>query len=174
MATPTNLPASFSVGAVLTADQMNDLRGAFRVLQVVQGVTSTVATSSSATFADTGLTATITPQSNTSKILVFVSQAGCSKSAASVFNALAFRLMRGATSIQSFSVFAGYNGAVAAEYLNVGSQSTIFLDSPATTSATTYKTQFANANGNIASVTVQDNLAGVVNQSTITLLEISA
>jgi hypothetical protein len=31
MATPTNLPASFVSGAILTAAQQNDLRGAFRV-----------------------------------------------------------------------------------------------------------------------------------------------
>ena len=41
MATPTNLPASFVAGAILTAAQQNDLRGAFRVLQVVQGTTTT-------------------------------------------------------------------------------------------------------------------------------------
>ena len=35
MATPTTLPAAFVSGAILTADQMNNLRGAFRVLQVV-------------------------------------------------------------------------------------------------------------------------------------------
>ena len=35
MATPTTLPATFVAGNVLTAAQMNDLRGAFRVLQIV-------------------------------------------------------------------------------------------------------------------------------------------
>jgi hypothetical protein len=174
MATPTNLPASFNVGAVLTAAQMNDVRGAFRVLQVVQAVYSTATSSSSVTYADTGLTATITPQSNTNKILVLVNQAGCSKSAGSVFNAIALRLMRGASEIHSFAQFAGYNGAVAAEFLMIGNQSTAYLDSPATTSATTYKTQFRNPNGSIASIAVQDNTGGLVNQSTITLVEISA
>jgi hypothetical protein len=33
MATPTNLPATFVAGNVLTAAQQNGLRGAFRVLQ---------------------------------------------------------------------------------------------------------------------------------------------
>jgi len=36
MATPTSLPASFTSGQVLTAAQMNNLRGGFRVLQVEQ------------------------------------------------------------------------------------------------------------------------------------------
>jgi hypothetical protein len=35
MATPTTLPASFVAGSILTAAELNDLRGAFRVLQVV-------------------------------------------------------------------------------------------------------------------------------------------
>jgi hypothetical protein len=175
MATPTTLPASFTAGAVLTAAQMNNLRGAFRIMQVVQGVTSTTATSSSSTYADTGLTATITPASTSSLVLVFVSQAGCSKSAASQFNALALRLLRGATSIQTFSQFAGYNGGVTpAQYLNLGSQSTIYLDSPATTSATTYKTQFSNIGAGTADVKVQDNIGSSSSQSTITLMEISA
>jgi hypothetical protein len=35
MATPTTLPATFVAGNVLEAEQLNDLRGAFRVLQTV-------------------------------------------------------------------------------------------------------------------------------------------
>ncbi len=81
MATPTTLPAAFVSGAVLTADQMNNLRGAFRVLQVVSATTATAVTNNTNVQADTGLTATITPQSTSSKILVMVSQAGCEKTA---------------------------------------------------------------------------------------------
>ena len=80
MATPTNLPAAFTVGQVLTSTQMNDLRGAFRVLQVVYATTAAQAVSTSSTYGDTGLTATITPQSADSKILVCVSQNGVHKS----------------------------------------------------------------------------------------------
>ena len=164
-------------GQMLTADSTASTGMKWmlpKVLQVVQATTSTIATSSSVTYADTGLTCTITPSSASSTVLVLVSQAGCSKSAASGFNALGLRLMRGATDIHSFSQFAGYNGNAAAEYLMIGNQNTVYLDSPATTSATTYKTQFRNPNGNIASVAVQDNIGGVTNQSTITLVEISA
>ena len=174
MATPTALPSTFVANTVLPASDLNLLRGAFRVLQVVQGVTSTVADNSTDTYADTGLTATITPQYNTSKILVLVSQAGCSKSAGSAFSALALQLLRGATSIQSFAQFAAYTGGADARYLNVGNQNTVFLDSPATTSATTYKTQFKNIGISAAKVTVQDNIGGVTNNSSITLVEISA
>jgi hypothetical protein len=66
MATPTSLPASFTTGAVLTAAQMNDLRGAFRVLQVLQGNTTSQVANSGTSYIDTGASVTITPSSTSS------------------------------------------------------------------------------------------------------------
>ena len=174
MATPTNLPSAAVAGQILTAQYMNDLRGSFRVLQVVQATTATVATNSTATYADTGLTATITPQATSNKILVLVSQAGCSKSAGSAFNALALQLVRASTGIQTFAQYSGYTGGADARYLNIGNQATVFLDSPNSVAAVTYKTQFRNIGIGAAEVKVQDNIGGAVNTSTITLVEISA
>jgi hypothetical protein len=167
MATPTNLPAAQTTGAVLTAAYMNDLRGAFRVLQVVQGTTSTSVSNSTSTFADTGLTATITPQSATNKILVIVAQQGGTKSAANDQNRIALRLMRGATAISSIAGSAGYTNT--ALQLRIATCTGVYLDSPSTTSATTYKTQFNNV-ANDASVSFQIDSEN----STITLIEISA
>jgi hypothetical protein len=166
MATPTTLPATFVAGDILTAAQMNDLRGAFRVLQVVYGNTATAATSSTNTYVDTGLTATITPTSASSKVLVFVSQP-VAKSTGSANNYLLLRLMRGATQVLEITRTALFTGT--ALELN-GSESATYLDSPATTSATTYKTQFASGN-NTAQVAVQPS--GVA-YATIVLMEISA
>lgn len=167
MATPTNLPASFSVGQVLTASTMNNLRGAFRILQVVNATYSTQVGSSSSTPADTGLTATITPQATSSLVLVLVSQNGCYKNNVNAENRLALRLVRGSTTISNFSggLFL-YTGTA---INNGGAISVCYLDSPATTSATTYKTQFWNPN-NTNGVNVQADSA----MSTITLMEISA
>jgi hypothetical protein len=97
MATPTTLPASFVAGSILTAAELNDLRGAFRVLQVVNATTSTTTSNSTSTYADTSLTATITPTSTSSKILVFVNQAGCGKETNNVY--LQLRLLRDASEI---------------------------------------------------------------------------
>ena len=167
MATPTALPATFVASTVLPAADLNLLRGAFRVLQVVQGVTSTGVTNSTTTVADTGLTATITPQYNTSKILVLVSQAGCEKTPTNSQSAINLYLYRGASLIQQF----GYAGLYTNTTLeSIGNISTVYLDSPATTSSTTYKTQFANLVA-ASLVAVQVNS---VPQSTITLMEISA
>ena len=76
-------------------------------------------------------------------------------------------LLRGATNIQSIGTVLGFT---ASSLDLVFSTSTVCLDSPATTSATTYKTQFASAFG-AASVTVQYASQGT---STIVLMEVSA
>jgi len=135
------------------------------VLQVVNATYSTETSSSSSTYADTGLTATITPTSASSKILVLVSQVGVAKFTSDT--AVGVRLLRGSTTIVQIESFSGANGSVLPNY--VGSASSTFLDSPATTSATTYKTQF-NSVSNTASVKVQ--VSSVT--STITLMEIAA
>ena len=166
MATATNLPAAFVSGAILTADQMNNLRGAFRVLQVVTGTTNTSTTNNTSTFADTTLTATITPQATTNKVLVVISQT-FGKTPGNANNAVAARIVRGATTISNF-MGAGFFTGTALDFVG-GSCSAVVLDSPATTSAITYKTQFANFT-NAAGVTANTNTA----DATIILMEISA
>jgi hypothetical protein len=167
MATPTSLPAAFTAGQVLTAAQMNDLRGAFRVLQVVYAEYSTQANNSTTTYADTGLEATITPTSTSSKILVLVNQNGITKTSTDAGSGTNLRLLRGASLIQTF----GVNFALTSTTLTIEGlgHSTYFLDTPATTSATTYKTMFANRVA-AALVAVQTNSA----TSTIVLMEVSA
>lgn len=152
-------------GAGGTLDRINR---AGNVLQVVNGSVSINATNSTNVFADTGLTATITPTSASSKILVFVSQVGCGKETGSIDSRIELRLMRGATQICVFEQSAGFTFVSERNY--VGSCSTSYLDSPATTASVTYKTQFRNAIS-VASVMVQGSSAET---STITLMEIAA
>jgi hypothetical protein len=161
MATPTNLPASFVTGAVLTAAQQNALRGAFRILQVVQGSTATGVSTTSGTYVDTGLTATITPQSTSSKILVVISQYMYTDTAAT---AMAVGIGRNGTLLNSWGGIAyGFGSPM------IGQFTTNYLDSPASTSALTYKTQFKRDVGSgILYAQVNANLA------TITLMEVSA
>ena len=156
MATPTTLPAAFTAGQVLTAAEQNALRGAFRILQVVNGTTSSAVGSASATYVDSNLTVTITPQSATSLIFVTVTQIGFHDTTGGNSG---FRLVRGATVLQTQldPIFSG-GGTI------IGGMSFTALDNPATTSATTYKTQiarragsgtfFANVNSNPANITV--------------------
>jgi hypothetical protein len=134
------------------------------VLQVVQGTFSTETETSSSTYADTGLTASITPSSASSKILVLVTMQGCGKGTNDT--ALRIRTLRGATVIDS-SLDIGYTGSSATNY--VGSVSVNILDSPATTSATTYKTQFMSQT-NVAKARICSSNS----TSYITLMEIAA
>ena len=157
-------------GQVLTADssEATGLKyatpaGGGKVLQVVNATYSTQTNNSNSTYADTGLTATITPTLNTSKILVLVNQAGCGKETGNT--ELTMRLVRGATTLALLDASAAYTNSAATNF--IGSISTSYLDSPGTTSATTYKTTFASG-ANVAAVRV--NISSAV--STITLLEI--
>ena len=136
------------------------------VLQVVQGTYATTVSSSTNTLIDTGLTATITPRSTSSKILVLINHNQNVKSNGDSSNGISFRLFRGATSIQTMTDYLGYTQSASAVYFSFSSS---YLDSPATTSATTYKTQFASSN-NTASVSVQNQAAN--SPSFITLMEI--
>lgn len=165
MAAVTTLPAAFVSGDVLTAAQMNALRGAFRVLQVVSATHSTSTSSSTNTYVDTGLTVTITPSSTSSKVLVLVSQNGCVKFSSDT--ELGLKLMRGATDLGVFCIQGGLTSSSANN--GFGSASHVYLDSPATTSATTYKTQMRSI-ANSGSVNTQSNST----QSGIVVMEISA
>ena len=133
------------------------------VIQTVNASTATTVSLSSSTYTDTTLTATITPLFANSKIVVVINQSGCYKDG-SAQNGGALRLVRnGTTLINMAGRFAGDNTIV----MSIGSISTSYLDSPATTSALTYKTQFSSES-NAATVYVQVYQA----VSTITLMEI--
>lgn len=137
------------------------------VLQTVTGTTSTEVTNSGGSYTDTGLTATITPKSATSKILVLVNQVGVVKNNGNASNGIYLKLLRNGTQISLITNAAGYTGTTLVNY--VGTLSTSYLDSPATTSALTYKTQFTN-NTSAGTVYVQASSEAT---STITLMEIA-
>jgi hypothetical protein len=164
MATPTNLPASFTTGAILTAAQMNDLRGAFRILQVLHMETATLATNSTTTFAASGLTISITPQATSSKILIF-SVSSIAKTAGNIANGVNLRLRRGSTVLTTQTAVL-YTGTA---LIQVGTSPMIYLDSPNTTSSVTYDVQFANFT---AASQVEHNANG--SASTIVVMEVSA
>ena len=160
MATPTALPTSFVAGQVLTAADQNLLRGAFRILQVINATTTTSATTTSGTFIDSNLTASITCQYNTSKVLVITSQVVFGGTGVEVN----MRLLAGATTLQTD------NGIVLNSAGSIfGNNSFLFLHSPASTSAITYKTQFARG-GSAGTAACQLNAT----TSSIILMEISA
>jgi hypothetical protein len=178
----TTVDARLGVGAngtVLTADsaEATGLKwatpgGGGKVLQVVQAVTTTSTVIASTSLTDTTITATITPTSATSKILVIVnSQFYYYRAANSI--GVGTRLLRGATTIVDYPTdsfaYMSSGGSTALEQIEIFPIT--YLDSPATTSATTYKLQ-----GQVSSTanSAQVNFQYASKPSTITLLEIGA
>jgi hypothetical protein len=146
--------------------------GGGKVLQVVMGSTSTAVTNTTTSYVDSNLTATITPTLNTSKVLVLVSQNFGARREQEE-NGAAVRLVRGATAIMTNAQWleykTGLGSSAISEFNHTGCLT--YLDSPATTSATTYKTQFytlTNSNAGEAYANQSSQLA------TIILLEIGA
>jgi len=149
-----------------TGGTLDRLNRAGNILQVVNATYSTETSNSTTTYADTGLTASITPTSSSSKVLVLISQNGLHKTPVSADNGVSIKLFRGVTEL-ALSYANGYTGTTVINY--PGGVSFCYLDSPATTSSTTYKTQFANIVPS-AAVFVQSTSS----TSHITLLEVAA
>ena len=153
-------------GQVLTADSAQTRGLAWstvavtpRIAQVVTATTTNITNTAGAGWIDvSGLSVTITPTLATSKILIVTSFGVISSSGSSsvYFNGYV-QLLRTSTSLQSFFAGGYYpsgGGVNTAAYVPVSVQ---YVDSPATTSATTYKMQINNI---IGSATFGANPAG--------------
>jgi hypothetical protein len=143
------------------------------VLQVVQATYSTQVQISSTSYQDTGLTASITPTSSSSKILVIVSQVCNIVILSNISFNSSNNLVRGSTQVYEQDIALGMQAGTGSAGLiyNGSIVSMSYLDSPNTTSSTTYKTQSKiSTTASSAYVRFQD--AG--SDSTITLLEIAA
>jgi len=105
-----------------------------KILQIVQSTQNTAVNYNSATFVDTGITVSITPQINTSKILIFASFTAQQGAGDTGF----FTLARNTTNL---------GGSAGLQLIAASNNDCVtlhFYDSPATTSAITYKVQYRN------------------------------
>jgi hypothetical protein len=143
--------------------------GAGNVVQTVFASHDSQVTNNTNTMADTGLTAAITPTSSSNKILVTVMQNGVYKDQ-NASAGVQIQLLRASTVISQLAKRAGGdNGTGTAATMSIGTVGASILDSPSTTSAITYKTQFSSPQ-NAASAYVQIYTC----DSTIILQEIVA
>ena len=147
---------------------VDTLSRAGNVLQVVNSSFSTYISTTSSTFTDFGLNASITPTSAANKILVLVGINGLQRDGASGWGQL--RLLRGSSFLSAIEGTAGYTGSSGSS--GVGGVSINYLDSPSTTSSTNYKIQMATGGGSF--LLNNYGTAGVISVSTMTLMEIAA
>jgi len=136
------------------------------VLQVVQGSTITEVTSSTNSYVSTTLSASITPKSSSSQVLIMFSVGGILT--ASGTYGLGYAIYKGGSAVwtDTNSYDSNYHNASSGG-IRVSRGNVQYLDSPATTSSTTYTIYFAVYTGTIA---VQNSGA----KSFITLMEIAA
>jgi hypothetical protein len=147
--------------------------GGGKVLQVVQATTSTDTVIATTTYTDTSLSASITPTLATSKILILVNQFYEVSRNTDANGGVGIRILKNGSAVFTPSPGLyefGYSQAVGAtKIVTNGVASISYLDSPATTSALTYKTQGAEfTTANSASMVFQQGNA----ISQITLMEI--
>jgi hypothetical protein len=171
-------PNAIADGSIVNADVSSSASidtsklGTGAVLQAVTATTTTTISVSSTTLTDTTLTASITPSSISNKILVLVCQSIQGYRDGGNYATVKWSLLRGSTAIWEAAnedngtvLFYDYGGSG----LNIlFPMPLIILDSPSTTSSTTYKTQVARGNngGTFAKAQPENN------KSSITLLEI--
>jgi hypothetical protein len=142
--------------------------GVGKILQVIQSTYSTFSQNSSATISDFGLSASITPSSTSSRVIVAASICGIYTGSANAY--ARFLIDRAGTSLINFGTASGYgtSGGVGA------SDSCFYVDSPSSTSSLTYKIRWSregtgtvNANNTVGS-------APTAGTSTLVLMEVAA
>ena len=162
--------------------------GIGKILQVVSTTktdTFSASLSPGADTAITGLSATITPSSATSKILVVLQVNGADST--NTYMHFGVRLYRGATEIGSGDVSGSRTTAIGvvrgpntAENATIGNVGASYLDSPATTSAITYAVHLTSLNSATKTYVVNrsavdnDAVAYARSSSHITVMEVSA
>ena len=145
------------------------------IIQIKQSILTAPATNTtSGSWTDTGLSCAITPTSSSSKVFCMVSLGSISATAGT---STGFRLVRGSTDIgmpDSTALQSGFTNIYDADQQILASACFNYLDSPATTSATTYKITWRNSSSSTwlgKYNGTADNYNGV---STLILMEVSA
>ena len=160
-----------TVNSGATAPQWSSPAGGGKVLQVVSAVITTATTIATTTMTDTAITLSITPTLNTSKVLVLINGLVNTTRSINTYG-IASNVVRGSTDILT-SGYDSYYGEIGSAGA-IGFTNKLFymvLDSPATTSSTTYKlqAQVFQTSSSASSIWQKNSYPSV-----ITLMEIGA
>jgi hypothetical protein len=144
----------------------NSLKTTGGILQVVTGTTTTLLTTTSSSYVTTGLTASITPLSTSSKIIVMASTNGLTQNGSTVGF---WTIFRGTVAGTNLGAASGMAVIFLATNIEMASPvSCITLDSPNTASSQTYTLGF-KTNGSGQTVTSQASSA----TATMILMEVA-
>jgi hypothetical protein len=135
-----------------------------KILQVIYASTTTEKVVSSATFVDTGLSATITPSATSSKILVICEISSIGKANNNTYVRL--KLLKGSSVLITFLEEGGADGGSGTN--KVGNSGCTYLDASNSTDALTFKVQMNSGGGSNYGQT-----GGSGGSSTMTLMEVA-
>ena len=172
-----------NLGMGSVSDAFTNLAGVLQVVSVTKTDTFSASVASGAFSANvTGLSATITPASSSSTILVRVNVSGGSSTDSPTVHG---RMLRGSTAIGvgapvgNRTPVSGSNGSPSTSSVQMATLSAETMDNPATTSATTYNFQLFNSSTTTKTVYVNrteddSNATRFMRAaSTITLMEVA-
>jgi len=136
-----------------------------KVLQVVQGTSTTEISTSSTSYVTTNLSANITPSSSSNKIMISIAGSGREDADG---NTVQYTIFRDSTNLEG-ATDKGFCdlGSTGATYVK-GAYTVFYLDSPSSTSQITYAFYMKNQNGSGGCRAMHRN-----SLSTITLMEIA-
>tara|TARA_R100001594_G_scaffold147950_1_gene201981 strand:+ start:566 stop:1153 length:588 start_codon:yes stop_codon:yes gene_type:complete len=170
---------TFNVPSGVTISNSGTASGFGKILQVVQTVKTDTDSTTATSFNDiSGMSVAITPAATSSKILIYVD----AKSGWTANYSTSFALLRGSTQIYmgdaASSRTRGFFGGQTDDARMSFPPSAVYLDSPSTTSATTYKVQWLVESGATAYINKDAGDADAAYStraaSSITVMEIGA
>ena len=170
------MASTLTVDNIVGATSSDKIHIPGHVVQVVSAIKDDKQTVTSTSFLDvTGLSVSITPTSSTSKVLVLFNGHGGHDNT----NYFLWNIVRGSTTLAqpagsnpypaTMNSYTGDSVSSGSAFQNLGMT---FLDSPATTSATTYKIQ-VRTTGGTATVNGRPSNTNGAAVSTITVMEIA-
>ena len=188
MATPTSLPATFVAGNVLTAAEMNGLRGAFRIVAVKHALftgtqTNSTAAGSNFSVTDLSITHTLTDSANKLIISAYIGLLGGSFEVGEVGLAIAdggtFIGVGDADGART-RLAAGGKLTASGDVVVTNSLSVMFVYAPGDTASHTYTVEAVNHAGSTQTVYVNrtksdtDSVSRPRGSSGLVIQEVSA